>query len=233
LFGENDSVRSVEFGSMISEWLRLNYTTGATYCPINWPGTAYHALLTHADRLGTVIREMIKRRRKAGTDGRDMLSTLIRACDQGKAQVTEEDLLGQTAILFAASFETTATSLGWILFLLAQHPVVALKLLDELGAAAVSEAELERLPLLDAVIKESMRILPPVALTLRAVTRRNDVMGLPLKKGDRVVCSHYLTHRSPELYPEPVGFRSSPGLTTTFRLAPDRASASARYSRPP
>jgi cytochrome P450 len=206
LFGENDSVRSVEFGSMISEWLRLNYTTGATYCPINWPGTAYHALLMHADRLGTVIREMIQRRRKAGAAGRDMLSTLIRACDEGKAQVAEDDLLGQTAILFAASFETTATSLGWILLLLAQHPEAALKLVDELTATSVAESELERLPFLDAAIKESMRILPPVALTLRAVTRRTDVMGFPLKKGDRVVCSHYLTHRIPELYPDPNRF---------------------------
>ena len=206
LFGENDSVRSVEFGSMISEWLRLNYTTGATYCPINWPGTAYRALLTHADRLGAVIREMIQRRRQAGAAGTDMLSTLIRARDEGKALVTEDDLLGQTAILFAASFETTATTLGWILFLLAQHPAAALKLLDELRAAAACAAELERLPFLDAVIKESMRILPPVALTLRAVTRRTNVMGFPLRKGDRVVCSHYLTHRTPELYPHPNRF---------------------------
>jgi cytochrome P450 len=204
LFGERDTARSVQFGSMVSEWLRLNYTIGATYCPINWPGTAYHALLKHADELGVVIRDMIRRRRKEGTGGRDMLSTLIQACDEGKAQVTEDDLLGQTAILFAASFETTATSLGWILFLLAQHPAAALKLLHELTEAAGSE--LEHLPFLDAVIKESMRILPPVALTLRAVTRRTDVMGFPLKKGDRVVCSHYLTHRIPELYPNPNRF---------------------------
>jgi cytochrome P450 len=204
LFGESDSARSLTFGSMVSEWLRRNYTLGATYCPINWPGTAYHALLEHADRLALVIRDMIRRRRNDGTHGRDMLSTLIRACDEGRAQVTEDDLLGQTAILFAASFETTATTLGWTLFLLAQHPAAALKLLDEIGGAG--ESELERLPFLEAVIKESMRILPPVALTLRAVTRTADVAGFPLKKGDRVVCSHYLTHRIPELYPNPNRF---------------------------
>lgn len=204
LFGEGDRELCLHFGSMVSEWLRRNYTFGATYFPVNCPGTAYHGLLRFAGRLSEVIREMIRRRRAAGSAQDDMLSLLIRARDEGRAGVSENDLLGQTAILFAASFETTATTLGWTLFLLARASATAGDLRDELAAAPA--AELENLPLLDAVVKESMRVLPPVALTLRAVTTPATLAGLDLRKGDRVICSHYLTHRIPELYPDPNRF---------------------------
>lgn len=204
LFGEGDRALCLQFGSMVSEWLRRNYTAGATYFPLNCPGTSYRNLLGFAGRLSEVIQEIIRRRRAERGAQSDLLSVLIRARDEGRACVTEADLLGQTAILFAASFETTATTLGWTLFLLAQAPAISLDLRDELGAAP--ETVLEDLPLLDAVVKESMRILPPVALTLRAVTRPAALGGLDLRKGDRVICSHYLTHRSAALYRDPNRF---------------------------
>jgi cytochrome P450 len=204
LFGEADRDLSLRFGSMVSEWLRRNYTFGATYFPVNCPGTSYRSLLNFAERLTAVIRDMIRRRRARPGDGADFLSVLIRARDEGRASVSENDLLGETAILFAASFETTATTLGWTLFLLAQFPEVAANLRDEIAGS--QSRDLENLPLLDAVIKESMRVLPPVALTLRAVTTGTDLAGLALIKGDRVICSHYLTHRVPYLYPEPNRF---------------------------
>jgi cytochrome P450 len=204
LFGEGDRQSSLTFGSMVSEWLRRNYTFGATYFPINFSGTSYRGLLKFAERLTAEIREMIRRRRAPGNESADILSLLVRARDAGRADVSEGDLLGQTAILFAASFETTATTLGWTLFLLAQSPAVAAKLRDEIAGAPSSDWE--NLSLLEAVIKESMRILPPVALTLRAVTKPTALTGLALKKGDRVICSHYLTHRIADLYAEPNRF---------------------------
>jgi cytochrome P450 len=204
LFGQRNRKRSLTFGSMVSEWLRRNYTFGATYFPVNFIGTSYRGLLQYAEKLAEEIREMIRHRRAQDCARDDILSILVKARDEGRADVSEGDLLGQTAILFAASFETTATTLGWTLFLLAQSPAVAAQLRDEINGA--SSTELDNLPLLDAVIKESMRVLPPVALTLRAVTTATDLAGVALQKGDRVICSHYLTHRIPDLYPDPNRF---------------------------
>lgn len=204
LFGERNRKRSLTFGSMVSEWLRRNYTFGATYFPVNFIGTSYRGLLQYAEKLTEEIREMIRHRRAQDCARDDILSMLVKARDEGRADVSEGDLLGQTAILFAASFETTATTLGWTLFLLAQSPGVVAQLRDEINGA--SSTELDNLPLLDAVIKESMRVLPPVALTLRAVTTATDLIGVALQKGDRVICSHYLTHRIPDLYPDPNRF---------------------------
>jgi cytochrome P450 len=235
LFGERNRERSLSFGSMVSEWLSRNYTFGATCFPVNFIGTSYRGLLRYAEKLTEEIREMIRHRRAQGEARDDILSILVKARDEGRADISESDLLGQTAILFAASFETTATTLGWTLFLLAQSPAVAAKLRDEINGA--SSAELDTLPLLDAVIKESMRILPPVALTLRAVTTATDLTGVALQKGDRVICATISPTGSPIFIPirtdssRSGGFRSSRGITNIFHLAPARGSASARFSR--
>jgi cytochrome P450 len=116
-------------------------------------------------------------------------------------------------MLFAASYETTANAMTWTLFLLAQHPRVAEDLAAELGAALrggpVGLDALERLPLLDAVLRESMRIFPPVPYAIRLVRGAGALGSLPLRDRDRVVVSHYVTHHLPELYPDPERFDPS------------------------
>src|SRR5438045_8615967 len=126
--------------------------------------------------------------------------------------MTDTELVGQATILFGASFETTASTLTWTVFLLAQHPVIMRELMDELdrvlGRRPPSPEQLPQLSFLDRVIKESMRILPPVPFTIRAADEDQIPMGsLTLNHGARVICSHFLTHHLPDIYPEPELFR--------------------------
>jgi len=101
--------------------------------------------------------------------------------------------------------------LTWTLFLLAQHPRVMEELMAELDQVLAGELpgkeQLEQLPFLECVIKESMRILPPVPFTIRAANRPTTIGPYPVPQGPRVICSHYLTHHMPEIYPEPESFR--------------------------
>jgi cytochrome P450 len=76
-----------------------------------------------------------------------------------------------------------------------------------LAGAAPTREQLAELSFLDCVIKESMRILPPVPFTIRA-TEDDLAMGpLLLRHGTRVICSHHITHHLSDLYPEPEQFR--------------------------
>jgi len=206
LFGFAEPGRAVRLAKMIERWGLLNFSRGVWVFPLDLPGTPYRALLRHAERLEREILATVAEKRAQATPTPDALSALIHARDDEAGAMTDTDLVGQITILFGASYETMVNALTWTAFLLAQHPGVTHELLDELAGAGDGFDELARLPLLDAVIKESMRVLPPVPYTVRAAIRRNELGHLRLRDGDRVVCSHYITHHMPELYPHPERF---------------------------
>ena len=74
---------------------------------------------------------MIRRRRESEQPGRDVLSILVRMHDE-EGGLSDEELVGQAAVLFGAAHMTTAHSLTWTLLLLAQHPSVMRQLWEEL-----------------------------------------------------------------------------------------------------
>ena len=200
---------------MIEEWLQRNFSASVWLFPVNFPGTPYRRLLNHATKLEHDILSMIGARRASPAGRMDVLSLLTQARDEEGHGVTDEELVGQIAILFAASYETTASALTWILFLLAQHPRVMADLVSELegGLPEAPARGGDALPLLDRVIKESMRILPPVPYTIRAANLETEMGGYHVPQGSRVICSHYLTHHMSELYPEPEKFLPERWLT--------------------
>lgn len=198
-------------GKLMEEWQLRNFSSSVWILPLDFPGTAYRGLLRHAERIEKEIHRMIERRRANPGTRTDVLSLVIEARDSENRGMTDEELVGQTTILFGASFETAATTLTWTLFLLAQHPAVMRKLMNELDAVLSGNApephHLAQLDFLNCVIKESMRILSPVPYAIRATARRVKLGPLSLPHGSTIVCGHYLTHHMPEIYPEPERFR--------------------------
>lgn len=211
LFAREDPARSHALGEKIGDWLSRSFSAGVWACMLDVPGTPYRGLLRRAEAIEGEVQAMLDEKRAAGATGSDVVSLLVAANRDGKLWMTDEDLIGQATIAFAASYETTANAMTWTLFLLAQYPKVALDLLDELdavfGGAPPSAETLARAPLLEAVVKESMRILPPVPYTIRVARGRQTPIGkFVLLRGDRVILSHYVTHHLPELYANPERF---------------------------
>ena len=197
---------------LLDVWARRNFSASVWFFPINIPGTPYHRLLKHAERVEREILALVEKRRRDSCGRTDVLSILIQERDDENRGMTDTELVGQATILFGASFETTASTLTWTVFLLAQHPTIMGQLTDELdhvlGGNAPTREQISQLPLLERVIKESMRILPPVPFTIRAADEDAIPIGpLTLSHGTRVICSHFLTHHLSEIYPEPEVFR--------------------------
>ncbi|MEX2560475.1 MAG: cytochrome P450, partial [Pirellulales bacterium] len=211
LFGFDVPELAYNIGRMTERWIAMNHEVGIGAFVSDQQATAgYGRLLAQADALEAEIVKMIEHRR-SGPPAGDVLSLLIRTHDETGAGMTDAELIGQAAVLFGAAHLTTANTLTWTLFLLAQHPEIAADLYDELtgtlAGGTPSFEQLDRLPLLDRVIKESMRVLPASSYSQRTAAEPVELGPFRLGGGTPIVFSQFITHHMPELFPDAERFR--------------------------
>ena len=136
---------------------------------------------------------------------------LVAARDEDGNRLSAAQIMDHLLTLFVAGHETLANALTWACYLLAQQPQVTSKLLSELdeqlGGQPPSPADLERLPYLEQVVKEVLRIYPPAASLSRIVREPFDWKGYAFQAGDIVMYSPYVSHRMPEQFSDPEVFR--------------------------
>jgi cytochrome P450 family 135 len=123
----------------------------------------------------------------------DVLSMLIQARDESGEAMTDVELRDELMTLLLAGHETTATSLAWCFNLLLLHPDERVNL----------DADPSRL---DAVIKETMRIRPVVAVVGRRLHAPLQIGEWSLPAGIMVAPNIELVHRRSDLYPNPDRF---------------------------
>ncbi len=211
LFGLDVETGAAELGRMGVQTLRGLSSVWNALLPFDVPGLPYARYMRHCERTEQRIRALIRERRRTADRGRDVLSILIRAHDDDGASLTDDELVGHANVLFIAAHETTAFTLGWTLFLLATHPAVYADLEGELRAAlggdAPSVEALARLPLLDAVVRESMRLMPAVPYLFPRIPPAPVALGShTAPAGVRIILSPFVTHRAPGTYAEPRRF---------------------------
>ena len=233
LFGFDLPELAYEIGHMIERWVAMNHELGMGAF-ISDPGitSAYSKLLELAEALEAKILTMINLRRSLNSQGNDVLSLLIQARDENGAGMTDAELIGQASVLFGAAHLTTANSLTWNLFLLAQHPRITSDLVDELNGQLHGEAptleQMEQLPLLERAIKESMRVLPASAYSQRINVEPVAIGPFQLPRGTPIIFSQIITHHMPDLFPEPerfwpdrwLGMTTSPYAYMPFAAGP-------------
>lgn len=211
LFGLDAGRDADDIGAMSTRFLEQIISPTTAIVPLDLPLLPYRRLLRLTERLEGRLLKIVADRRAAPGEGRDVLSLLIAANDREDAGLTDEELLGNMGLLFVAGHETTAYALAWTLFLLAQYPQVRGDLLDELsvlGGAPPQADDLERLPLLSAVVDESLRMLPPTYIAFMRRGLQPFALGpYELPAGSQVVLSPLVTHHMPEVFPEPRRFR--------------------------
>jgi cytochrome P450 len=157
------------------------------------------------------MNEIITEHEQAGADLGDVVSMLIAARDEDGTRLTRQQIQDQVGTLFVAGHETSANGLAWAFYLLAQHPAVTRTLLDELDiqlhGQPPSAADLERLPYLEQVAKEALRLYPPLALFLRTARETFEWHGYTIEAGTVVPYVPFISHHMPDQFPEPETFR--------------------------
>jgi cytochrome P450 len=211
LFGFDMPPLAYELGHLIERWIVMNHEVGmGAFVSDSGVSSAYGDLLALAEALEEKTLALIDYRRSSDL-GDDVLSRLLQAHEDTGRGLNDAELIGQTTLLFGAAHLTTANTLTWTLFLVAQHPQTAAELAEELDRVLDGHAptleQLDRLPLLERVIQESMRILPASAYSQRVSAEPVTLGPLRLAKGTPVIFSQIITHHMPHLFPEPTHFR--------------------------
>ena len=184
----------------------------------NWsPWGRFLRLKAKVDQL---IYEEIRERRKQGKfEGSDILTLLMLATDEQGNPMTDEELHDELITLLIAGHETTASSLTWALYWIHYLPEVEEKLrfhLSNLGQNSSLE-DIAKLPYLNAVCSETLRIYPVVVTTFfRVLQKPFDLMGYHFKPGTVFIPSVYLIHHREDIYPNSKQFRPERFLEKQF-----------------
>jgi cytochrome P450 len=164
-----------------------------------------------ARRLDRIVLRIIEERRKGGEDDKgDLLSMLMLAEDESGERMTDRQLRDEVMTLFLAGHETTANALSWTFWLLSLNPEAEAALAAELGRVlggrAPTTEDLPDLPCTERVIKESMRLYPPVWVMGREAIGECEVGGYLMPAGTTALMSQWVVHRDARYHGDPERF---------------------------
>jgi cytochrome P450 len=166
---------------------------------------------------GTAVFEKeLAARQSSGAGGSDILSLLAASRKEDGTAFSPEELLEQVVSLIGAGHETTASALTWALYHVHRDPAIQHRLVDELRASGDDPLALTRLPFLDAVCSEALRLDPVAPLVGRTLRADFNLKGHLLPAGVSVGIGIVNLHRRPDLYPEPEQFRPERFLEREF-----------------
>jgi cytochrome P450 len=142
---------------------------------------------------------------------KDLLDRLIRAhAPNSTAALSREMICDNIRTFLAAGHDTTGNALTWIIYLLALHPSVESRVIEELaevvGDEPPSAEMLDRLVYTKAVVQEGLRLYPPVPITGRQATAEVELGGRRIKPTTPIVISSWVVHRHRDLWDSPEYF---------------------------
>ncbi len=163
--------------------------------------------------------EIQERRQQNHNSGEDILSLMMSACDVDGQPMSDIELRDELMTLLFGGHETTASALAWAFYWIHQLPEVRDKLLKELETLGdqPEPTDIARLPYLNAVCSETLRIYPILLFTfVRIVKSPIEIMGDHFEPGTILAPCIYLTHHRSDLYPEPEQFKPERFLERQF-----------------
>lgn len=161
-----------------------------------------------------LIAGMVARRAAeiaAGTAPDDLATKIMTTPDPETGQgFTPAEMVDQVAIFFLAGHETSASALGWALWLLAATPEwqdrVAAEAREVLDRGTPDLSAVSRLKVARAVFRETMRLYPPVPMMVRETVQPECFRDRDLPRGTQVVLSPWHLHRHQRLWDNPDDF---------------------------
>ena len=212
LFDADVTRDAKEIGETLDVLLQIAANFGRTILVPLWvPSPRNIRAKLGIKRLEKVIYRIIAERRANGRDTGDLLSILLHAQDEDGSHMNDRQLRDETITLFLAGHETTANTLAWTWWLLAQNPAVEKKFHEELdgvlGGRAPEVDDLPRLAFLNNVLTESLRLYPTAWGMARLAAEEHEIAGYPVRRGYGVAFAQWVIHRDARWFDAPLEFR--------------------------
>lgn len=165
------------------------------------------------DQLGEIVhirRRQIKEGAQNNTDAKDLLSLLLSAGVKEGEPLTDDQVIDNLLTFMAAGHDTSARSLGWTFYLLGASDTYRKLVEEELDGIDLDQLPpaqwQENLPVLTAVLKESMRLYPAAGNISRVAVAADELAGTPIKPGVAVATAPWVLHRHKTLWDAPDTF---------------------------
>jgi len=198
-----------------------------------FPRRSMHKTNLAGQKIRGVIRSLIEARLndQSGRQYDDILQVLVDARDEETGAGFElEELVDHVGVLFLAGHETSASTLTWAAYLIAQAPDIADRLTEEVDRVwtepQLAYAQVPEMKLTRNVFRETLRLYPPVSFITREAIAKDEMRGYAVKPGSMMVISPWIIHRH-EIYWE------RPGEFDPDRYATPSGEASYRKSYVP
>jgi cytochrome P450 len=195
--------------------------------PIWLPRPRRRRMRIWESRLRGAVTDMIRERRASTGDWDNLFSRLVGAVNPETGEtMPEEQLVDNLLTFLLAGHQTVAMTLTWALYLISRAPEWEARLLEEIRqvvpSGPVTAEQIEKLVTVQQVLKESMRLYPPIPMMSRQAARDVDLAGKHIKAGTLVGLPIYAIHRHHKLWDDPDRFDPS-------RFSPEREASYSRY----
>ncbi len=161
----------------------------------------------------------------ADPGGEGSLARAMAAGGMDRAGMDEAAICNEAAVLFMAGYETTATTMAWVWFILSQDPQTEARLhaeVDALGGRPATHADMADLPFTRAVAEETLRLYPPIPLQVREARSPQRISSHDVPAGAVMILVAWLLHRNPKYWKDPDAFipdRFMPGAAPPERYS--------------
>ena len=200
-----DSGSQTPLGHFFETWCEGLFTI-----PLRLPWTKFGRAWKSRKLLLVEIENIIRQRQQEPEIGKDALSLLIAAKDEEGNSLSLEELKDQVLLLLFAGHETLTSAIASFCLELAKHPQVMAKVRAEQQQFPTNQPitleQLKQMPYLEQVMKEVLRLVPPVGGGFREVIRSCEFNGYQIPEGWNILYQINQTHKDSQVYSEPEKF---------------------------
>jgi enediyne biosynthesis protein E7 len=201
-----DQVEQIMASSLQFLYQRINNLAVPLVCPTQ----ANKRFRLERRQLHDIVTSILKRR-QSDNSSNDLLARMFAAKDSERdTRLNDTWLRDEVVTLLLAGHETTANALSFCAYLLARHPDIQQRVVDELdrtlGKHPLQLDDLDKLPYLHQVLLETMRLYPPIWAVERFVKQQDELGGYTIPAGSTLFISIYAMHRHTKFWHEPERF---------------------------